>query len=776
MKTSIQKADRIARATWHFQGANDYEVHFARVPADYINSLPEEIPEVKELIRFQNHERKYVRVGENKFRPEFAWTTDAKVFEVFDFPLLSGNAETALAEPNSVVISRKMAEKLFGSTKALGRTITMVSDFQSEDSFWEVTAVMEDLPGNTHLPVDMMFSFADESERSGWAYVYLLLEDGASLEQLQGKMEGFVDAHSQAQAQGSNSSSNSISLELQGLEEIHLNSNLAREIIPNGDQLYVRIFLVVGLFILLIAMINYVNLSSAMMISRGKEVGMKSILGAEKGQLIRDVLIESLLYNLLAVGLGLLLCKLSFPWFSSLMGIEMLMSFWLLAGILTLIAIICGLLAGIYPAIILTSFRALDVIKSSKSIRFRDGKQGLPLRRVMLGIQFCASVLLIGSAILAWNQVNYLQNKNLGLSKEQILALPAVPNMVKDQFQVFRDRLLSSPEIEQIAACMEVPSREIRDAGPVLVSGVNSNTDEAPMMDVQIISPGFVDLMNLELIDGEDRITFTDWTPVPEFSEDFSPNQYLNERRRTYLINETAMKQLGWATPEEAIGQQINWSIGGFTMAYGPVTGVVKDFHQESLKNKIDPTILFFEPIWLNTFLLKVKTKNMPQTISKINGVWDEMFPAYPMEYHFLDDLYETLYKNERQQLQLLLLLSGVAIFIAFTGLFALIAWTLKTRFREIAIRKILGADALDLIRMISRDYVIILLGGALAGIPLSYYWVSQWMENFAYREDISLWAYVLTLGLIGLLLLLTVSVQTLMTSFTNPAETLRDE
>lgn len=323
---------------------------------------------------------------------------------------------------------------------------------------------------------------------------------------------------------------------------------------------------------------------------------------------------------------------------------------------------------------------------------------------------------------------------------------------------------------------MEVPSREIRDSGPILIQGVNDDPEKAPIMDIQIIDHDYIDLMEINLLAGENIPQSLGFAPIPEFTETYTYQDYIFEKRRAYIINETAMKQLGWQTPEEAIGQQISWSIASLKMEYGPITGVIEDYHQESLKNSIDPTVLVFEPIWLRTFLIKTETDHLQETIAQIKTTWDNLFPMYPIEYHFLDDMYDALYKNDQVKLKLLYGLSVLATIIAFIGLFGLIAYSLQTRIKEIAVRKILGADTFGLIRMISKEYLVILILASIISIPISYYFVHNWLQNFAYKIEISLLLYGLTFLLIGILILATTSIQTLKTSFINPADTLREE
>ncbi len=283
-------------------------------------------------------------------------------------------------------------------------------------------------------------------------------------------------------------------------------------------------------------------------------------------------------------------------------------------------------------------------------------------------------------------------------------------------------------------------------------------------------------MLGIEFVAGKNIPEINDQKNIPEFTEEYTIQNYLLNQSRAYLINETAMRQLGFKSPHDALGQLINWSIGDMILAYGPITGVVRDFHQETLKNTVDPVVMVSEPVWLRTFLVKVETKNLQESVEQIQATWDKMFPLYPMEYFFLDVLYENLYKGERVQLQLLYLFSVLAIVIAFIGLVGLIAYALKTRVKEIAIRKVMGASIGDLIRLISGEYVMILLVGAGLAIPISVYGLTHWLSTFAYRVDISPTSYILTISVISTLLIFTISLQTLRSAAANPAETLRDE
>ena len=427
---------------------------------------------------------------------------------------------------------------------------------------------------------------------------------------------------------------------------------------------------------------------------------------------------------------------LFFPSFSHLTGIAIFPPMKYFIPGLVGIALVSGVLAGILPALVMASIKILQVIKQGNNWSMRSGAQNVNAKRVMITIQFCATIILLGSALLAHRQFAYIQNKNLGLKPDQIIAISGIPDKATRQYSVFKNRLKEIPGVQAVTACMQTPSSEIRDVGPVLVQGVNEDMSEAPMMDVQVVDPDFIEMMDLDIVAGADFSEKVVLNEVPEFSEAFNMGDYLAEVPREYLINETAMKQLGWKEPQEAIGQQINWSIGSFQLAYGPIVGVVKDYHQESLKNKVDPLVMIVEPLWLSNILIKVETNGMEKALAGIESSWNGLFP-YTLEYTFLDEMFNRLYHQDRAQLKLLSILALIAIFISFMGLVSLVAYALKRRSKELAIRRVIGADMGALTRLIGKEYFWVLAVAAVVGIPVSYKWVSDWLQQFAYHIDI---------------------------------------
>ncbi len=761
---------RIYRATYKFTPSADYQAHWARIPFDYINNLPDEVAGIESLVRFQNHARKYVRIGEEKFTPVYAYVADNEALRVFNFSLVSGNSGHALAKPNSVVISASLARQYFGNEDPLGREIFVIGDLDQTETLYHVSGVMTDLPRNTHLPVDILFSFDDESERTGWAYTYIMLEEDADIADVQSAMPEFIGNHS-AEDEAANDA-----IIFQALPEIHLTSNIAREITPNGNMLYVKIVGIAGLLILIMAVINFINLNSAMSLGRAREIGMRKVLGAGKSHLAAYLIGESMLLNLIALVIGAGIVYLTFPYVQVTFDIGFLPDPVLYAAFLLSVTLMCGAVAGIYPVFLLTSLKPVAVLKTSKVITLSGPERIFSMKRVMVTLQFAISILLIASAVLANNQFQYVLNKDLGIAREQVIAIPGVPDQVKARFETFRTRLSGQPGIITVSACMEVPSREIRDAGPVIVEGVNADPTSAPVMDIQVVDHAFTSALGISLEAGKSFEPLHPSRVHPEMSGEFDFPGYLLTQPRSYMINETAMRQLGWKTPDEAIGQRISWAIGDLALAPGPVIGIVKDFHQESLRNKIDPLIMVQEPVWLRTFLIKVETNALNESIEEITHAWNDLFPFYPMEYQFLDDMYENLYKGEQAQVQLLFVFCGIAVLIAFTGLVGLVAYALKTRTKEFAVRKVLGASIGDLVRMVGKEYLIVLAIGGLLAVPLSIYGAREWLAGFAYRIDISPIVYVATLLIVAMMLLVTVGIQTLRAGSASPADTLREE
>ena len=762
------KADRIYRISWKMRTPTG-ETGWARIHHDFLNRLPEAMPEIEHLIRFQNQERKYVRIGTDKFRPPHAYQTDKEVFEVFDLELLEGHPSNALAQPRSVVISEKLAQNYFGGRSALGQEILVTGAWNADETPYKVTGIMQDLPAHTHLPADVLFSFSAENDRTGWAYTYLLLKKGTDISAIESKIGEFVVQHLGEEKAFNNR------FEFQALSDIHLHSNLSREIVPNGNAMYARAALYAAIFILLIALINFINLSSALSVRRAREIGIRKIIGAASWHNRLYAFTESVSYNVLAMLMGMLLVFLAYPFFTEVTGTEFRIDPWIFAAILLGIAIFCGILSGIYPGIVLNSIDILQTSKGNASPDSHRNGSNLKVRKIFIGIQLTVSIALIAITLISYRQFHFIKNKDLGLNREQVLAVPGVAQSITKRYPVFKENILPLPGVKQVAACMQVPSEAIQDGGFVSREGQSAG-EQLPLMDLQPSDPDFIELLGIELLAGKiPESSFpTTSTVAPE--PKIPAGDMINNRPREYVLNATAARQLGFPSPEEAIGHKISWSNGLFHLQDGPITGIVRDFHQENFKTLIDPVVMTFEPNWLQTFLISLRPDNIPETVRDIELAWDRLFPKYPLEYFFLDEMYDQLYKAERLQLQILLISSGLALILALTGLFGLIALTLKTRMREIAIRKVLGASPRALIELFGKEYLGLLVISSLLAVPFSLWWAHRWLENFAYRISISPLTYLTAIGLVTLLLAATVGLQTYSGTKINPAQKLYAE
>jgi len=761
------KSEKIYRVTQRASYPNGYNHHFARCPDNYINNLPTAFPEIETLIRFQHDLVTNMRVGTEKFIDKKTFKTDVNVFEVFDFELISGDSKTALQKPNSIVMTEKMAKKYFGQENPMGKEITLSGSRENRFEVYNITGIMRNLPTASHFQINCLISFRSPEDRTGWAYAYLLLKQNTDPNILEQKFPEFIEKYA-----GEGNSDN-LFLHLTKLTDIHLHSHLAREIEPNGDILHVYIFSIVGIFILLVACINYMNLSTARSLERAKEVGVRKVLGAPSKQLIGYFLTESLLFTTIAFSISLFLVWFIFPTFNSLVGKFIQPNIGkTIAGFLGM-AFLTGLLSGSYPAFILASFQPISTIKGKIGTNHLSGFfRKLTIRKSLVIVQLIISIGLIACTLITFQQFNFLSNKKLSLNKDQIIAIQNIPNDVKSKYYLFKNELKQITEIVDVSASMEVPSREIRDTGPIYAEGKKEGQNTI-VIDIQAIDQNFIDFMEIDLVAG------INFSPTVLNNSQFPQTdlvEHVNEKPRTYLLNETAVKAIGWDSPTEALGKQFSWGNALFNFQRGSIIGVIKDYHQESLRNKIDPVVFVYEPVFLGTILIKINPIKIDQSLSKINQKWNEIYPQYPLEHVFLDELFEHLYFSEKKQTQILSIFTGVAIFIAFMGIFGLAAYIAENRMKEIGIRKVLGASVSNILILFVREYLIFAVIAGVIVTPIVWYFLEGWLENFAYRIDIHIFIFLLATGVTLLISILTVCFQSIKAALINPAQILRYE
>ncbi|MCX2742979.1 ABC transporter permease [Mangrovivirga sp. M17] len=759
--TFHSKHQNIERLTMHINKPG-YDMHWARVNNDIINRFKSEFDEIRQLVRFQDYYSRNIKVEEQLFSLDHAYSVDKEVFSIFDFNFISGD-ETALSKPNTVVLTKSIADKFFGDNDPIGKEISILhADGQTEVRYI-ITGVIQDLPKKTHLPVNLLTSINREEERSGWAYVYLLLDENADAKLLESKIASFINDHG-------DESLSDISFHLQNISDIHLYSSLAREIVPNGDISYVYLFVIIGFVILIMSVTNFVNLNTAQSIKFMKDAGIRKFLGSSVGDLKKYYFTESLVIVAISAIIAVFIILFSIPFFRELAILEFP---GMLLGLFLILTIPLISLAGSYfPAKILPSQKVSDAFSNKLAGFTLHSKWSL--KNFLLASQVVLCVVTISIALITNSQFKFIVNKNLGLDKEQVIAITEIPGVVKWKMNKFRNDLNAISGVIGVTTSMEVPSREIRDSGPVYAEGKIGEENKDTSMDIQVVDKSFLKVMGIDLVAGRNFNKFKSNDITPEIDVDIYG--YLQSAPREYLINETAMRMIGWEDPNEAIGRMFSWSIGEIELQKGPIIGVVRDFHQETLKNKVDPLVMINEPVWVNNILVKIEGSNTTQTLSAIVDSWKKNYPGLPIKYSFLDDLYNDLYKAEQNQLKLIYIFSGLAILIAFVGMFGVISYSLRSREKELAVRKVHGASIKSLGILLSKDFLIIALPILPFAYWLTYTGMEKWLQNFVYRIDPTVWHFLIGPVFILLVIAINVLIQLIKASSTNPAIILKSE
>ena len=766
-----ENADRIYRVTRRFDTPAGYTPHFARCPDAWVNNLPDEFPEIESLIRFQYLPEVDLRIGEAKFRTARWFMTDAEIFDVFSFPLVQGHAETALRQPYSVVLTEGMARKYFGSSEVLGKEIIMRGSWPGEYRDYKITGIMRDLPPNSHFQIDFLASYPNREARQGWAWVYILLKPGTDPSSLEEKFPSFIEKHTDADA------ARVSFLHLQALTDIHLRSHLDREIEPNGDIRTVGIFGVVAILIMLIACFNFMNLSTARSLGRAREIGMRKVLGAYRGQLIRSFFFESMLYAVMAFLLAVLAVVLLFPSFNAMLDNRMDWNSVFQGSIIVRFLGFClvtGLFAGSYPAFVLSSFQPMSILSGGR-LSSRSGRRFEPaVRRTLVVFQFTLSIGLIVCTMISGRQFEFLSSAKLGMNKDQILAIQNVSRDVQMKFEVLKNELMSHPRILCVSASSDAPSRDILDAGPCRVEGLPEDAG-APVLAINSVDADYIDCMGIELAAGH-NLDIPRPAEYPKGTDLGDLQAAVMSRKRTYLINESALKIFGWNTPEEALGKRIDWRNALFRTRYGEIVGVVRDYHYASLRLKIRPLVLFNEPLFLSNVLVKTRPEDVNAALNHMETVWDRLFPDLPLHFEFLDDMFAGLYMTEQRQGRILAVFSGLAVLIAYLGLFGLASYAAERRTKEIGIRKVVGATVQNILIMLFRAFTRWIVLAAVVACPIAYFLMNRWLRGYAYRIDIPWWPFAAAVGMALLIALITVSAQSIRAATANPVEAIRYE
>lgn len=743
-----EKADRVYRVAVN----ND-----ARTPPAMGPALQEDFPEITSYVRLLPTTGTWVmKHEEHIYYENRVYWADNALFELFDFPLIRGDARSALAAPLSVVISEDTARKYFGEQDPMGRTINADSGFL----LLTVTGVMENTPANTHLQADFIISLSSayQEDLRYWSwinfYTYVLLSEGRSPAATEEKLPDFVNRHigEQLAERGGR-----FDLFLQPVTDIHLRSNLEHEPGANSDINYIYILSAIALFILVVACINFINLSTARFAARAREVGLRKVLGAHRIQLMRQFLGESILLSVLAMVIALAAAWLAAPFFDDFAGKPVTADFsgrpghapWLLVP--PAVALIIGLLSGSYPAFLLSSMQPVQGVKGGRRI----DASGAMSRKILVVVQFAISTALIISTGILFNQADYIQNKKLGFNKEQVIVIPTL-NVVMDQFQPWKEALLQHPGVAGVTHARSLPGLA-GNIGQVSTGTIQRVDDpENIRHDVQGLSVAldFVETLGMELLAGRSH------------SGAFNREA----ERENIVINDTARRVLGWDTPEAAIGRQVRFG----DSSTATVIGVIGDFHFRTLHLKIEPLVLSLSGG--SHLAIRLHPGDMRNSLDIIEHQWSRFFPDLPFAYAFLEENIDRLYRSEVAIGYVIGVFAMVAVFLACLGLFALVSFTAEQRTREIGIRKSLGASVQQMLALLSGEFVGLVLLANVFAWPAAWLFMQRWLESFAYRAEVGWGVFFLASGLALLITVLTIGYHVTRTARANPAEVLRSE
>ena len=751
-----EKNDRIYRLAESAVVAGR-SIEAAVTPPPWAPVLAKDYPEIEQITRIKPpNSRWLIRYQQNRFYEKNFVFADSSVFDIFTIPLVQGNARSALAEPHTVVLSESMADKYFGDDNPIGKVIT------GDDLYkFTITGVMRDLPKNSHFHFDFLASYASLApnnlygepttmQNQGFShdlYTYLLLKEGYAPEDLERKLPGFLEKHLGDQLDGTGIEARPF---LQPLPDIHLHSNLEGEIAPNSDVRYVYIFSSLAVFILLIACVNFMNLSTARSARRAQEVGIRKVLGAHRNQLIKQFTGESILFSLIALVMALGLVHVLLPQFNLLSGKALEMDYqstWLVP-VLVAIALVTGIVAGGYPAFILSSFRPVAVLTGA----LKAGATHSFLRKILITFQFIISIVMIVGTIVVLDQLEYMQNKNLGFEKEHVVVVRMPDDEVLKGYRAYKNAVLQYPEIVNVSTSTSVPGGQ---PSLNLVTPEGVQEDESPVYQVIWADFDFVETLDIKIASGR------------KFSTAFATDS------SACLINETAVRSLGWETP---IGKTIRFTGAPDTNPSHTVIGVMADFHNQSLRQRVEPLMVLFNAPSV-FMVIRIQEQNLSRGMEVLHDQWRQTYPNHPaMDYSFLDEDLEQLYQAERRLGSVFIIGAALSILIACLGLFGLSSYMAEQRTREIGIRKVLGATIPNVILLLSRDFTKLILLAFVIGAPVSYYAMGTWLEDFPYRIDLSAWVIMFS-GLTALVIAwLTVGYQALKAATANPVNAVHGE
>lgn len=758
-----ENADQIARVILNAK-LGDELIQEPSVPAPVAYTLVQEFPEVLDATRMSKSPGlKKITFKDHTLRKGKMVFVDPNFFDIFTLPLLKGDSRTALSEPNTVVITTEQAQANFGNEDPLNQVI----DIEGL-GLYTVTGIIDPIPANSHFHFDLFASMKgnEEAKSQNWLQgslsTYLLLADGVDLTQFEGKLSTIVKKYMGAQLEVGLGmtfeefleSGNRVGLYLQPLTDIHLHSDFTGpgDFEAGGDIKLVYMFAAIALFMLLIACINFINLSTASASKRVQEIGIRKVLGSRKGQLIRQFLTESFMYALISMGIGILLLGIFLPYFNQLSGksltLEHLLSPFILL-VLPLLTISISLLAGGYPAFFVSSFQPIQALKNQFT---SQGSKGI--RSGLVVFQFVISAILIIATLVVGQQMTYIQQKDLGYKRDQLIVIRDA-YLLGNEVSAYKNNLNQNPQIQGISNSFYIP------AGPTDNNVQNiSSTREAKLpqrTNFYLIDEQYIPVMGMEIVAGRN------------FSREFGADS------THIIINQTTIKVFGLE------GDPIGQSLFRATDLEGgrerlTIIGVVKDFHTRSLHEPIEPLIMRLSGQEVAGLIIKSRTEDLPALIAHMENNWTSFESGETFDYAFLDELHNETYLKEQNMLSILRIFAMLTIIVACLGLFGLVTYSAEQRVKEIGIRKVLGSSVQQIVSLLVNDFLKLVLISLLIAFPLGYFFMNEWLQDFAYRVDITIWIFLLA-GLLTIgIAFLTIIVRSLQAAYANPVESLRKE
>jgi putative ABC transport system permease protein len=724
------------------------ELDTARVAAPLIPAVRESLPEVESAVRFQMATwDSLVEKDQTKYYEDWIMIAENDIFDVFTIPFMRGNPKLALERPRTVVITERIAQKYFGPDDPVGQRLILWGNPV------EVTGVVADYPKNTHLRYDIIISLNGferiwNLDNWGWTgfYAYVKLKPNVDTKNFEEKISHIADVYAKEELEEGGVA---FDFYLQSISSIHLHSNLVAEIVPPGNPRDMTIFSIIGILIMLISCTNFTNLATARSASRAKEIGVRKVIGGHRIQLARQFLMESMLASLISLLISLILVTLALPYFNMLIGQsfegkDLFNPLFLL--ILAGFSICIGFIAGSYPALLLSRFTVVRVLKGIKG---QDPKGAL-LRKILVVAQFSITILLAIGTLSVYKQIEYMKNKYLGFDKHQKLIIPAE---IRDRSESVKNEFLNHPSISGASALWNAPGRL---ANLIEARLIDETEEKTQSMNFYYVDSDFIPEYKIEMMAGR------------PFEKNIQ-----TDIAGTFILNETASKAFGFSSPEEALGKRM---YEGGSGGIGTIIGVTRDFHYKGLQTKVEPLVLQWRPDFFSHLSLTLNTKNLAETLSFVKKKWNELQLGGLFTYFFLDEDFNRFYRSEEHLGKLYFALTLLAIFLSCLGLAGLSSYTAEQRTKEIGIRKILGASVPKILILLASEFTKWVIIASLIAWPIAYFVMHNWLKGFAYRTSLDIWIFGLSAVFAFFIAVLTVGYQSVKAAVANPVKSLRYE